>query len=294
MPGFPVWPPEARLTVPEMSGLLAPLPYTTAALMGIRAQESLIRTRAVTRRAVDNYITYHSGSSTNRGNLFKAYPVYDWRTEDVWAAARLKGWDYNRSYDLLEMAGISPAAQRCSPAFGEEPLQKIHTYAQAFPDVWAKMAERVPGIGAAQRYALTELYGYGGRPEKPDGVTWPEFISHYVAKFGPKERPMVANRIKKEIASHYRRTSDPLVYKAPHPGTGICWWFLLTLAMRGDFKNRKQAGGRLLKPPPQLWATYLAEVAEIAAAGTAAEYAHPRPWPADPIALLPDNVDLIS
>lgn len=288
--GFSIWPQEARMTIPDMSGLLAPPPHTTAALMGIRAQESLIRTRAVTRKSVDNYIVPHGGSVTNQGNLFKVYPIYDWKTEDVWAATRAFGWDYNHAYDLLEMAGVSPSLQRCSPAFGEEPLQKIHTYAQCFPEVWAKMAERVPGIGAAQRYALTELYAYRDRPEKPAGMPWPDFLTHYLAKYRPKEQQLVATRIKSELASHYRRTRDPLVHRAPHPITGICWHFLLTLAMRGDFKNRKQAGARLNKPVPQLWATYIAEVAAIAEADTTAEYASPRPWPADPAALIPANV----
>jgi predicted phosphoadenosine phosphosulfate sulfurtransferase len=291
--GFETWPPEKRMSIPDMSGLMAPAPYTTAALMGIRAQESLIRTRAVTRRAVDNYIVYHSGSKTNQGNLYKAYPVYDWRTEDVWAATRKFGWDYNKAYDLLEMAGVGPSLQRCSPAFGEEPLQKIHTYAQCFPEVWGKMAERVPGIGAAQRYALTELYAYRDRPDKPAGMPWPDFVTHYVAKFRPEDQRMIAARLREEMTSHYKKTRDPIVYKMPHPNTGICWHFLLTLAMRGDFKKRKQAGARLNKPAAQLWAAYIAEVAEIGQAGTEAEYAHPFAWPADPIALVPENVDLI-
>ncbi|MEV3895324.1 phosphoadenosine phosphosulfate reductase family protein [Streptomyces anulatus] len=296
LPGFPVWPPEERLSIPNINGLLAPAPHTTACLMGIRAQESLIRAHAVRLRSVDNYIVKYDISknrqtaAVNPGNLWKAYPIYDWRTEDVWAATRMFGWDYNKAYDLMEMAGIGPSGQRCSPAFGEEPLQKIHMYAQCFPDVWGRMAERVPGIGAAYRYARTELYGYGGKPPKPPGQTWPEFITHYVRKHGEHVQPKVAGRIADVMARHYRKTSNPILPKAPHPATGLNWSFLLTLAMRGDFKERRQESNQLMRADTaDHWTTYTAELAQILADGTGPELGHPRPLPTDAYAIVPDE-----
>ncbi|WP_405759464.1 phosphoadenosine phosphosulfate reductase family protein [Streptomyces sp. NBC_01420] len=296
LPGFPIWPPSERLSIPNTNGLLAPPPHTTATLMGIRAQESLIRAHAVRLRSVDNYIIKYKikskdrqAAALDRGNLWKAYPVYDWRTEDVWAAARIHGWDYNGAYDVMEMAGISPGSQRCSPAFGEEPLQKIHVYAQCFPDVWGRMSERVPGIGAAHRYARTELYGYGAKPPKPDGVTWPDFLTHYIAKHG-QAQPKVAERVRQIIARHYLKTSDPILPTAPHPVTGLSWQFLLTIAMRGDFKERRQESNQLMRHSRETyWANYCTELADLLTAGTAGELAHPRPLPADPFTLIPDE-----
>lgn len=296
LPGFPIWPAEERLSIPNTNGLFAPPPHTTVTLMGIRAQESLIRAHAVRLRSIDNYVIPYDikknrqAAAVQHGNLWKAYPIYDWRTEDVWAAARLLGWDYNRAYDLMEMAGVGASGQRCSPAFGEEPLQKIHTYAQCFPDVWARMTERVPGIGAAYRYARTELYGYGGKPPKPDGMPWPDFIRHYLSKHGEKFQPSVASRISEVIARHYRKTTHPILPTAPHPVTGLNWTFLLTLAMRGDFKERRQESNNVrVKQPAAYWRAYADELAAILAAGTGHELNHPRPLPTDPYALIPDE-----
>lgn len=286
LPGFPLHPPEARMTAPEANGLFAPPPHTTAVLMGIRAQESITRLRAVTKRKIDNYIVKYGGK-TDRGNLWKAYPVYDWKTEDIWAAPKKFGWDYNHAYDLLEMAGVGAGLQRCSPAFGEEPLQKIHTYAQCFPEVWAKMSERVPGVGAAYRYALTELYAYRDRPEKPPGMAWPDWCAHYLKKFRPGDAAMVADRIKSDIETHYRKTTHPIALKAPHPITGMCWYFIFTVAMRGDFKKRKQQGSKLNKPPEKLWADYADDLAASLQAGTYGELAYPRAFPANPYDLIP-------
>ncbi|PSK57964.1 hypothetical protein B0E38_01809 [Streptomyces sp. 111WW2] len=297
LPGFPTWPQEERLTIPNLNGLLVPPPHTTAMLMGIRAQESLTRAHAVRLRHIDNYIVQYKIKSKDRqpaavvhGNLWKAYPVYDWRTEDVWAAVRAHGWDYNRAYDVMEMAGLSPGGQRCSPAFGEEPLQKIHTYAKCFPDVWGRMAERVPGIGAAYRYARTELYGYGQKPPKPDGQPWPDFLAHYIRKHSETAQPKVATRIKEIITRHYAKTPHPILPKAPHPVTGLSWTFLLTIAMRGDFKERRQEANQLMHAVETThWQNYAAELAAILDAGTGADLAHPRPLPADPYALIPEQ-----
>lgn len=297
LPGFPMWPPQARLSAPDANGLLAP-PHlgNVAMVMGIRTQESLTRYRALVRsvgQREHNYLVKYK-DGTSLGNLWKAYPIYDWRTEDVWTAPALMGWDYNRAYDRLEMAGLSHSTQRCSPAFGEEPLEKLHTYASCFPDVWAKMVDRVPGVGAAGRYALTELYGYRARPEKPDGMTWPHFLLHYIGKFARGDQVFLASRIRDEIRLHYRKTSTPIVRKTRHPVSGVSWEWLLMVTMRGDFKGRKQAGNEASSRGSPLWARawrkYVDELAATVAEDRLPDLAHPSsapPLPDDLYLLLP-------
>lgn len=291
VPGLPIDPPSARLSVPAMAGLLCPPERgNTAMLMGIRATESLTRYRAVARRAIDNYVIKWD-TGTSRGNVWKAYPVYDWTTADVWTAPALKGWDVNAAYDRLEMAGLSHAQQRCSPAFGEEPLQGLHLYAQCFPEVWAKMAERVPGVGAAVRYARTDLYGYADRPVKPEGITWPEWIAHYAAQHPAGIAAQVAERLRGDILYHYNKTSTPILPETPNPETGMSWNFLLMVAMRGDFKGRKKADA-LVAPPgtaqrAKRWTAYTTELDAIMKTGQASELGYPGQLPADPASLIP-------
>jgi predicted phosphoadenosine phosphosulfate sulfurtransferase len=291
VPGLPVWPAESRLSIPDMAGLMCPPERgNTAMPMGIRATESLTRYRAVARKTIDNYVIKWD-QGTSRGNVWKAYPVYDWTTEDVWTAPAKFGWDTNAAYDRLEMAGLSHAQQRCSPAFGEEPLQGLHLYAQCFPEVWEKMTGRVPGVGAAVRYARTDLYAYSDRPKKPDGITWPEFIAHYAAQHPPDIAPQVAERLRNDILYHYNKTDTPIVPETPHPLTGMSWHFLLMIAMRGDFKGRKKADG-LVAPPgtdkrARRWDAYAGELATIMEEGRAGELGYPGRLPADPRTLIP-------
>ena len=245
--GFEVEPPELRLTIPELTGLLHTGRDRYGTFMGIRAQESLTRRRSVTQKVTENFIVEEAGARQS-GNLWKVYPIYDWQTEDVWTAPLKLGWDYNRAYDLMEMAGVSHPMQRVSPAFGEEPLQKLWTFATCFPEVWDKMQHRVPGAAAAGRYALTELWSYGATPEPPPGTAFEAHVLHYIKQWPEEYRTKVANHVAQWVKTHARKSSDPLVWKAPHPETGVSWEWLTKLAMRGDFKNRKQAGSRIAGP----------------------------------------------
>lgn len=296
--GFPNNPVEARLSAPDAAGLLAdPAHGNVAQLMGIRAQESLIRYRAVTMKVTDNYIM-KSDLGTSHGNLYKAYPIYDWKTEDVWTAPALNGWDYNRAYDRLEMAGVSASLQRCSPAFGEEPLEKLYTYASCFPDVWDKMVDRVPGVGAAVRYARTELYAYRDRPAKPAGMTWPDFLLQYLAKYEPKDATFIGERLQEEMRLHYRKTTQPIAPAAKHPQTGVSWNYLLMLAMRGDYKGRKSPGAdtdrdEFGRPPIDRWRRYVTDITTVVGEGRVHELASPYPIPADPADLLPDYARVV-
>lgn len=293
--GFPAWPREARISIPKAVGLLAdPADGNTADLLGIRADESMIRRSAVRRRKVDNYIIQRSGLNTH-GNVWKAYPIYDWSTEDNWTAAALKGWDYNRAYDLMEMAGLSRVAARCSPAFGEEPIQKLWIFQTCFPELWDKMTARVPGAAAAARYARTELYGFTGKPAKPDDMTWPEFILHYLELHAREQQPQVAARISTAIRVHYKKSDLPVLPDAACPPTGLSWNFLLAIAMRGDFRNRRQAHSKVKIDDQDRgfsagsWQKYIRELTALQELGvTPADLGHPGPFPHDPYALLPD------
>jgi predicted phosphoadenosine phosphosulfate sulfurtransferase len=248
IPGILMDPPLSRISFPEANNILNPASRGTCGMiMGIRAQESLTRHRAVVRKEVDNYIIkVNPGSAWGsalsvQNNAYKVYPIYDWKTDDVWTAPKRFGWDYNLAYDVMYKAGLTAHSQRVCPAFGEEPIRALWTYATCFPEIWDKMIERVPGAQAAYRYSRTELYGYGKRPDKPEGVSWPDFVKSYIRRFNEKDQVKVAKRIAREIDAHNNKTLDPILPISSHPYTGVSWGFLLTLAIRGDFKERKQA-----------------------------------------------------
>jgi predicted phosphoadenosine phosphosulfate sulfurtransferase len=208
----------------------------TVQILGIRADESLTRTRAILKHASEGYDYIRQWSP----NLYKLYPIYDWSTKDVWTAPAKFQWDYNRAYDLMELAGISHAEQRCAPPYGEEPLRGLWTYQVCFPDIWDKMANRVPGSATAARYSTSLLYAFDSLPDKPAELTWPQFVKQWIEKHPQPWKSEIAVRVKRWIDQHYDKTQDLIAPKAPHPVTGISWTFLLQIAMRGDYKDRRQ------------------------------------------------------
>jgi predicted phosphoadenosine phosphosulfate sulfurtransferase len=289
LPGFPMHPPKARPQHMHIDGLIAdPAKGNAAICLGIRADESMSRRRAVSRHLEDNWLVAMKQPPLHTrdpkwlavnpairrvyvGHIRKAYPIYDMRTTDVWRLPATMGWDYNEAYDIMEMAGVPLTQQRCSPAFANEPLQKLHTYATCFPEIWDAMTERVPGAATAARYARTELYGYKDRPAKPPGLPWPDYLLTYLQRHEPDTRRKTARWIRTWIQIHQRTTPDPIVEDAPHPQTGVSWDWLLALAMRGDPKERKQAGNRIASNDPvrgpKERARYDEELRAIRAAG---------------------------
>ena len=70
-----------------------------ASFVGIRTQESLNRFRAIAR---DNIERYDDKCYTTKSieNVWNVYPIYDWKTEDIWRYHGKTGLTYNKLYDL--------------------------------------------------------------------------------------------------------------------------------------------------------------------------------------------------
>lgn len=226
-------PREKRPDWPTLAPTLANGKGSTGMFLGIRADESLARFRMVAGRSEDNYIVNYA-----RG-VAKVMPIYDFSTQDVWTAPATFGWDYNRAYDLMEMLGIAPAQQRCAPPFGEEPLGGLWVFAQAFPSIWDRMVDRVPGASTAGRYARTELYGFGGELKKPPNMAWKDYVYELVEGQPDDIRPGTVRSVKFLINSHFQRTRDPILVQHVHPDTGLTWRKIASIAMRGDSKGRR-------------------------------------------------------
>lgn len=261
LPGFPTNPAE-RLPLTSVNRLRRGGTRATQAVhVGIRAAESINRLNAVNKRRTENYV---ASLPDDKGMSWRIAPIYDWTTADIWTAADIHGWDYNRAYDQMEMAGIPHAVQRIAPPFGEEPSRSLWMFPVCFPDLWARMETRVPGAATAARYAATDLYGYGHPPEPSDPE---EAIRRTLDRWEPDIRTVIAAHIRAVIAAHYAVTADPILWAAPHPDTGVTWRRLVQVATRGYLKSRNRVTVMPVSP--------------VQYAATAAAYAKARHGPAD-------------
>jgi len=173
----------------------------------------------------------------------KCYPIYDWETEDVWLAPDRFGWDYNHAYDVMSKIGTPLSLQRCCPPFGEQPIRGLWKFQQCWPELWAKMVQRVHGAATAARYANTELYGCGvSNNDLPEGMTWRELTMNALASLTPIARQEASEAIAGCVNVH-RKLADgqPMPDDEPNPKSGYCWKTLYIAAKIGGNKFGRQS-----------------------------------------------------
>jgi len=80
-----------------------------AAFVGIRADESLNRFRTICTFKKETHGGKRYTTKVEDG-LYNIYPIYDWRTRDIWIYhAKNKDRDHNKVYDLMHHAGVKPS-----------------------------------------------------------------------------------------------------------------------------------------------------------------------------------------
>ena len=171
-----------------------------ACFVGIRAQESLNRWRAVTRKAN----RWHDPDShepvlwtTWKGEtVFNAYPIYDWRTEDIWRYYGKTGATYPRTYDLMYRAGLSVHQMRICQPYGDDQRKGLYLWHILEPETWARVVARVAGASMGALYAQ-ERGNVLGRINvtKPDGATWESYAKLLLAGMPAQSREQYENKI---------------------------------------------------------------------------------------------------
>jgi predicted phosphoadenosine phosphosulfate sulfurtransferase len=231
---------KKRCGIPDQVGkIFDPRKGMVANIMGIRTQESMTRYRHIATKKGDR--AYIMPPSTFQ-HVQNVYPIYDWATEDIWLAPELMGWDYNRAYETMALAGTPLSMQRCCPPYGEQPIRGLWKFKQCWPELWAKMTERVHGAATAARYANTDLYGCGVKDEDlPEGMTWRDLTFAAIEKLDPKSRQEVAHAIKGCMGIHRRRSLLPMPDDEPDPTSGFCWKTLYMAAKVGGNKFGRQS-----------------------------------------------------
>lgn len=146
-----------------------------ANFVGIRAQESLNRFRAIARE-ISRY-KEKKWTTNPIGNTWNIYPIYDWTTEDDWVYVAKHKKIYNPLYEYMHKAGMTIHQMRIDEPFGDTQRQSLWLYHIVEPETWAKMVSRVAGANSGALYC-----GDGGnilgnkKISLPPGHTWETFV----------------------------------------------------------------------------------------------------------------------
>jgi predicted phosphoadenosine phosphosulfate sulfurtransferase len=169
---------------------------STACLVGIRTDESLNRYRTIASETK----TRHNGKGYTTlvtENVFNLYPIYDWKTEDIWIYhAKFPNKRYNFLYELMHKAGLSIHQQRICQPYGDDQRRGLWLFHLIEPETWAKVVARVNGANSGALYVNESgsITGYN-KISKPENHTWKSFAELFLNSIPDVTKEHYLNKI---------------------------------------------------------------------------------------------------
>jgi predicted phosphoadenosine phosphosulfate sulfurtransferase len=167
----------------------------TACLVGIRTDESLNRWRAIVKDRRSR-LDGRPWTAWKGGRTWNAYPIYDWRTADVWTYFGREALPYPRVYDLMYRAGLSIHQMRICQPYGDDQRRGLGLYHVLEPETWSRVVARVAGANSGALYAQQQGNILGnGRITLPAGHTWQSYGRFLLATLPEHERGHYEDKI---------------------------------------------------------------------------------------------------
>lgn len=162
---------------------------TCAAFVGIRSDESLNRYRTI---ASKTKITFKNKQWTSKiiDSVYNAYPIYDWKTEDIWTYhGKNQDRRYNQLYERMYQAGLTISQMRICQPYGDDQRRGLWLFHLIEPETWSKIVYRVNGANGGALYVKEwgNINGYR-RINKPANHTWESFAKLLVESMPPKSK----------------------------------------------------------------------------------------------------------
>lgn len=191
---------------------------TCGAFIGIRSDESLHRYRAIVSRKEGLMLGNRKWTTRIFKDVYNLYPIYDWRTEDIWLYySRDKTKCYNKIYDLMTRAGVKFSNQRLCQPFGDDQKKGLWLYQILEPMTWYKLLNRVSGVNSGALYCQERGNINGSNKiSKPDDHTWQSYTNFLLKTLPKKMRDHYRACFVKFIAGWKKRGYQSIPDAAPH------------------------------------------------------------------------------
>lgn len=166
-----------------------------ATFVGIRTGESLNRWRTIAGHGTK--FEGHNWINHVTEGVWNAYPIYDWRTEDIWIYhAKFPDRRYNRLYDRMHQAGLTLHQQRICQPYGDDQRKGLWLFHIIEPETWSRIVARVNGANQGALYAKNSGNILGNiKIDKPDGHTWESFATLLLDSMPDKSAEHYKNKI---------------------------------------------------------------------------------------------------
>lgn len=165
-----------------------------AMLIGIRADESYNRFVAIASLSKQRFADDKPWTTAAQGgHTWYIYPMYDWKTADIWTWFAKTKQPCNPLYNLMYQANVPLRYMRICEPFGPEQRQGLWLYHVIEPERWAAMCARVSGVRSGGIYAGQDNHFYGHRKIlKPEHHSWQSYAM------------LLLDSMPEQSAEHYR------------------------------------------------------------------------------------------
>lgn len=164
--------------------------------VGIRSDESLNRYRTVSGTSHKSALDGFAWTTWCGESLYNAYPIYDWKTEDIWTYHGRTALPHNRLYDRMHQAGLTIAQMRICQPYGDDQRRGLWLFHLIEPETWAKIVARVNGANGGALYIQESGNMTGYRSiSKPEGHTWESFAKLLLASMPDRTRDHFVDKI---------------------------------------------------------------------------------------------------
>lgn len=197
----------------------------TAGFIGIRADESLHRYCAIARNKTGLTFEGYKWTTKVMGSLYNIYPIYDWRTEDIWIFhGKYSDLPHNKIYDKMNMAGVKLSQQRLCQPYGDDQRRGLWLYHILEPETWYKVVARVNGANSGALYVQENgnMTGYH-KITKPEHHTWKSFCNLLLRTLPTKTQEHYKLRFKKFISGWKDRGYETIPDESPIELENKCW-----------------------------------------------------------------------
>lgn len=213
----------------------------TAAFIGIRADESLHRYMAIAANKEGLLFKDYKWTTKISKNLFNIYPIYDWKTEDIWIFhGKYNNKPHNPIYDKMNMAGVKLSQQRLCQPYGDDQRRGLWLYHILEPETWYKVVARVNGANSGALYIQENgnMTGYN-KITKPENHTWESFCNLLLKTMPKKTRDHYVIRFKKFISGWqdrgYKSIPDEIPIELENKCWGPSWRRMCKVLLRNDY-----------------------------------------------------------
>ena len=145
-----------------------------------------------------------SGGITNDNTM---YPIFDWRTSDVWKYIKDNNLDFPDVYIHLYEGGLSKTNLRVCNLFAIDTCRVMSVLFEVYPDLWEIVLRREPNAELVRLYWDSDMFARKTQKQKSlgnvadDGVDYKEKLFEMFRNmdyyFPSKHQRMVASRYRK-------------------------------------------------------------------------------------------------